>query len=195
MFTGIIKAVSKITDTEERDGSVFFTIEKTKGWKIHPGDSISTDGVCLTVKKIEKNSYVTELMTETLKKTKFSKVIPPYVNLEQSMKLTDLLDGHLVQGHVDCVGKIIDIKKGERDKTYTFQYPKEFSLYVVSKGSIAVDGISLTVVDAIKNTFSVWFVDYTLTHTTIGEKNIGDLVNLEFDIFAKYIARIIEKRK
>lgn len=190
MFSGIVRAVSKIQKREIKNGCLFLTISKPKGWKIKPGDSICSDGACLTVKKINKNSYVTELMPETLDKTYFDKTNYQYINLEKSLKLRDALDGHLVTGHVDCLGKIKKVTKRGGSKIYRVSFPKKFAKYVAAKGCIAVDGISLTVVDARVNTFSVALVDYTLTHTTIGQKQIGDLVHLEFDIIAKYLEKL-----
>lgn len=194
MFTGIIQAIARVKKSEMKNGSLFLTIEKPKKWKIKPGDSIATDGVCLTVKKSIGQVYITELMRETLDRTYFSKIIPKKVNVEQSLTLSNTLDGHLVLGHIDAVGSIIDIKKRGQSKIYTFSFPKKFAKLIASKGSIAVDGISLTVVDVGKDSFMVSFVDYTLSHTTIGEKMIGDCVNLEFDILAKYISRLMYGR-
>lgn len=190
MFSGIVKTISKIQKKETKNGCLFLTISKPKGWKIKPGDSICSDGACLTVKKVNKDSYITELMPETLNKTYFAKSDYKYINLEKSLKLNDTLDGHLVTGHVDCLGRINKIAKRGNSKIYKISFPKKFAKYVADKGSIAVDGISLTVVDARANMFSVSLVDYTLTHTTIGQKQVGDLVHLEFDIIAKYLEKL-----
>lgn len=191
MFSGIIKAVAQVRKAKKKNGSLFLIIEKPKGWIIKPGESIATNGVCLTVKKVNKDDYLTELMPQTLKKTSFGKQIPQKVNLEQSLRLVDKLGGHLVLGHVDAVGKMQNIIWKDTSKIYRFSFPKKFAKLIAEKGSIAVDGISLTVVDVGKDWFTVSLVDYTTRHTTLGKKKIGDLVNLEFDIIAKYLEKLI----
>ena len=187
MFSGIISAIAKIEKSQMKNGSLFLTIQKPRGWRVKPGDSIATDGICLTVKSIKRNTYTTELMDETLKKTIFGKKIPKTVNVEKSLGVSSLLDGHIVQGHIDTTGKIAQIKKIGKSKLITFSYPKEFSHLIAPKGSIAIDGISLTIVEAKMGACTVSFVDYTLQHTTMGKKNVNDPVNIEFDIIAKYL--------
>lgn len=190
MFSGIIHAISKIEKKELKNDSLFLTIKKPIGWKIKRGDSIATDGVCLTVKKVLKNLYVTELMPETLDKTYFLNNTYTYVNLEKSLTLKDALDGHLVTGHVDTIGTIAEIKKRGQSKIFKVYFPKKFTKYVVEKGSIAVDGISLTVVDVGINWFTVSLVEYTLEHTILGMKKVHEEVHLEFDILAKYLEKL-----
>src|SRR3989344_4784809 len=136
MFTGIISAVSNIKNTSARDGSLFLTIGKPRKWRLKPGDSIATDGACLTVKRVFKDSYETELMPETLAKTYFSKQLPKKVNLERPLTLNQILDGPLVLGHVDGVGKILQIEKSGKSKIYIISYPPAFSKFLVAKGSI-----------------------------------------------------------
>ena len=193
MFTGIIQSIAKVEAAERSRGSLFLTIAKPRGWQIKAGDSIATDGACLTVVKVGKNNYVTQLMPETLQKTYFDKTTPKQVNLEQSLRLADRLDGHLVLGHVDAVGQITAIRRRGLSYVYTISYPVKMKKLVAAKGSIAVDGISLTVVDVVNSSFSVSLVDYTLTHTTLGRKRVGDPVNLEFDVIAKYLQRLLLK--
>jgi riboflavin synthase len=187
MFTGIVKSVSKLKKAEKRGGSLFLTFEKPKTWKIKLGDSIATDGVCLTVAKLGRDEYTCELMTETLKKTYFGMYIPKRVNLEQALKFGDRVDGHFVLGHVDSVGEIRSISKTKRGALYAIRYPKKYAYLIVPKGSITVDGISLTIVDKRANYFSVSLVDYTLKNTSLGDKKKGSPVNLEFDIVGKYL--------
>lgn len=191
MFSGIIKATAKVKRADKKSGSLFLRIEKPKGWQIKVGDSIATDGACLTVSKVNRTEYRTELMPETLSKTSFGKQIPSKVNLELSLRLSDVINGHLVLGHVDSIGRIEKIKRLGSAKIYTINFPSEFAKLVAKKGSIAIDGVSLTVVDVGKNWFSVSLVDYTIRHTTLGSKRTGDLVNLEFDVIAKYLDRLI----
>ncbi|MCK5356820.1 MAG: riboflavin synthase [Elusimicrobiales bacterium] len=194
MFSGIVQAISKIQKKRVKNGCLFLTIKKPKGWDIKPGNSICSDGVCLTVKKVGKTNYTTELMPETLDKTYFSKANYKNINLEPSLRLNDLLDGHLVTGHVDVIGKIIKITPRGDSKIYKIKFPKKFAKYVAEKASIAVDGISLTVVDVGNNWFTASFVDYTLSHTTIGMKKINNLVHLEFDILAKYLDKLLKNK-
>ncbi len=200
MFTGIIQKVVKIKKSERREDTLVLTIATPRGWKLKLGDSIATDGVCLTVTKIGRGWYQTELMEETLERTTFGHHVPDKVNLERSLRPIDFLDGHMVQGHVDCVGEIVKVK-GERLKVkstterrsllYAIRFPKKYSKLIVEKCSIAMDGISMTVVDARRDWFSVALIPFTLTHTTIGAKEVGDLVNLEFDVIAKYVKRLL----
>ena len=195
MFTGIIKEITTIEDSKTVNGSLFLTIKKPPDWKIQEGDSICTNGVCLTVKTIQDTTYTTELMDETLKKTTYGFSVPERVNIEQSLRMGDSLDGHLVFGHVDTVGEIIEITPVDESRIYRFSFPKEFSYLLAPKGSVAVDGISLTVVEVGKNWFTVSLVDYTIQHTTLGKKVVGEKVNLEFDMLAKYVARMINQSK
>jgi riboflavin synthase len=193
MFSGIIQTTSKVHSSATKNGSLFLTFEKPKNWKIKLGDSIATNGVCLTVQALTKNSYTTELMPETLDRTTFGKLVPQTVNLEPSLTLGTLMDGHLVLGHVDTMGKITKLQDKGRSRIYTISFPKKYGHLVVEKGSITIDGISLTIVDCGKDWLSVSLVDYTIEHTTLGAKKIGELVNLEFDIMAKYVARMMKR--
>lgn len=193
MFTGIITHTTEIISSEKKDGSLFLTFNTPKGIVLKNGDSVSTNGVCLTVSSIKGNTYTTELMEETLKKSSFGKSIPDLVNLEKPMKLNGTLDGHIVQGHVDTVGMLESVTPHERSAVLRFTFPRKYAKYVAAKGSITVDGISLTVVDVGPIWFTVSLVDYTLNHTTLGSKKPGEPVNLEFDIIAKYVERMISK--
>lgn len=194
MFTGIIRAMTKVEKVFSKNESLFFILAKPS-WKLKAGQSIATDGACLTVARVNKKSYIVELMPETLRKTKYSRIVPPKVNLEKSLGLTDLLDGHIVQGHIDTVGKITGIRNGRRSSAYKIRFPKKFAGYVADKGSVALDGVSLTIVKADNDSFTVALVDYTLKNTTLGERRVGDLVNIEFDILAKYLSRQMKYAK
>lgn len=193
MFSGIVEVVSRIEKKEKKNNSLFLTIQKPKNWKLKPGNSICSDGVCLTVKKVYQNTYITELMPETLDKTYFDLVDYKYINLERSLKLSSVLDGHLVTGHVGTVGKISLITSKGDSKIYKIIFPKKFAKYMAEKASVALDGISLTVVKVGANWFTVSLVDYTLQNTTINTKKVGDLVHLEFDILAKYLEKLIRR--
>ncbi len=193
MFSGIISSIGTIKKTERNNDSLFFTIERPKKWSIKPGDSIATNGVCLTVRTVGKHDYTTELMTETLQTTTFGKIIPKRVNLERPLTLQTPLDGHLVLGHVDTVGTIKSITPRGRSTVSTITFPARYGRWVAEKGSITVDGIGLTVVGVKNSSFMVSLVDYTLEHTTLGDKKVGDLVNVEFDVVVKYVQRMVKK--
>lgn len=193
MFTGIIKKLSRVGKITWQEGSLFVEINIPKGWKIKLGESISVNGVCSTVKKVSKKSFTVEYMPETIKKTTvggFKKGIE--INLERSMKLGDLMDGHMVQGHVDCVGKIIEIKKVKQSKVMKVRVPAEFMKFLAPKGSVSIDGISLTIVDAKKDWFTSSLVSYTLENTNLGKIKVGEKVNIETDAIAKYIFNILK---
>lgn len=192
MFTGIITHTTTIVSSIKRDQSLFITFKTPEGFIVKDGDSVSTNGVCLTVSSLHEDTYTTELMEETLLRSSFGTVIPHTVNLERPMMLNAHLDGHIVQGHVDAVGTFEKITPHHRSSVLRFSFPDNYARYVAAKGSITVDGISLTVVDVGDNWFTVSLVDYTLSHTTLGLKNSGDPVNLEFDIIAKYVERMMK---
>lgn len=193
MFTGIITHTTKIISNHKKDGSLFLTFKKPEGFDLKDGDSVSTNGVCLTVAEISKDGYTTELMEETLNKSSFGLTIPEKVNLEKPMILNAHLDGHIVQGHVDTVGRLSSVTPHHRSSVLKFEFPKEYAKYVAAKGSIAIDGASLTVIDVGADWFTVSLVDYTLQHTTLGSIKIREPVNLEFDIIAKYVERMMSK--
>ncbi len=194
MFTGIIKAVAKIENKQLKNGGLFLVIQKPKSWKIKAGDSICTSGACLTVKSVGKSNYIVELMPETLAKTYFGQDSCQDVNLERPLKFGDVLDGHLVAGHVDAVGKILKITKRGATAVFKITVKKKFAKYLAEKGSVAVDGVSLTVVNSGANWFTVSVVDYTLKNTILGAKKINNPVHLEFDIMAKYLEKLIHKK-
>ncbi len=193
MFSGIIQKVAEIKNSRIANGSLFLTIEKPEGWNIKLGDSIATNGTCLTVKEMEDNTYTVELMNETLQKTTFGKKVGSKVNLEPSLTLQSAIDGHLVQGHVDTVGTITKIEPVGEAKVLTIRFPSEFHKLIADKGSITVDGVSLTVVECGADWFTISLVAYTLEHTIFGKSQVGDMVNLEFDMIAKYLQKLIQK--
>jgi riboflavin synthase len=196
MFTGIIAASSKITGVKKTSGGMLIFINTPKGWKVKVGDSITVNGVCSTAKKVGKKTEFF-YMPETLAKSAAGSLKPgDMVNLEQSMRPSDRLDGHIVQGHVDTTGKIVKISR--RGESYVLEVApvlkdKSLMKLLAPKGSIAIDGISLTVVDVLKNSFTVNLIPYTWEVTDLHTKKVGDLVNLEFDVLAKYLKRLISK--
>ena len=204
MFTGIIeslgtvKSISKIDKTNLKNNSLADTILKIdigrlkKGLK--PGQSLSINGTCLTITKLHKNISEFELIGETIKKTCLYNIKSgDKLNIERSMSASGRFDGHIVQGHVDCVGIIMKKNSLEHETQILIKIPKPFMKLVVSKGSITIDGVSLTIV-SIKNTFIlISLIPHTLKNTTLGIKSKGDLVNIEFDILGKYIKNLLPK--
>ena len=155
---------------------------------------MNVEGVCSTVQKLRRSSFEVRYMSETLRRTTLSKVrCSGLVNLERSLTLSSLIGGHLVQGHVDAVGRIVKICRDGRSKIYTFEIPQRLLCYVVERGSIAIDGISLTVLNPSGNQFSISLLEYTLKHTTLGVKQVRDQVNVEVDILSKYVARLLKR--
>jgi len=195
MFTGIIKSTTTVTEVTLKSSGMLLRVSKPHNWKIKLGDSISVNGVCSTVTSINKNQLAFDYMPETLKRStlgllnKFN-----LVNLEQSLKASDRLDGHIAQGHVDTTGKIISIKKEGNSRVFTIGVgDKKLIRLLAEKGAVSIDGISLTVVGVSKNYFTVKIIPYTISHTNLRSKKTGDMVNLEFDILAKYLQRLISK--
>jgi len=192
MFTGIIEDLGIVKKVRNTELSI-----STKFKNIKIGESIAVNGVCLTVASCELRVTSFDLSEETLKKTNLGELRPgDKVNLEKALKVGDRLGGHLVTGHIEEVGKIVSIKPENRTKIFEFSAPWEMSKYLAPKGSIAVDGISLTVVEVNRPlVFTVAVIPYTLENTTLGFKKAGASINLEPDILAKYTERILEAKK
>ncbi|MDP1884414.1 MAG: riboflavin synthase [Candidatus Moranbacteria bacterium] len=194
MFTGIIKKISSVEKVSQEGDSLFVAIKIPAGWKIRKGESVAVDGVCSTVMGISKGYFTVEYMPETIRKTTVENFIKgTRVNLEKSLRLDDLLDGHLVQGHVDTTGKITGIEKVQESKVIKIKIPAGFMRLVADKGSVTVNGTSLTVVATGKDWFSVSLVGYTLGNTNLGTLKVGDRVNVETDVLAKYIDKLLRK--
>jgi riboflavin synthase len=197
MFTGIIETTARIKKASVRKGGMVLAIAKPAGWKLQKGDSVSINGVCSTVMSLTGGA-VFEYMPETLLKTSLSGLkAGDYVNLERPLTLNARLDGHLVQGHVDAAGTVGSITKDGNSYRIVVALPRRaasFMRYIAAKGSVAVDGISLTVVAAGKNSFSVHLVPYTWEHTAFNSKKRGDAVNIECDIVAKYLETLLTNR-
>jgi len=192
MFTGLITATTRVKESERLEHGLEMTFATPSGWDdLAIGESIATNGVCLTVAAIGQDDYSVFLMTETLSKTSFGSQVPDVVNLERSLQLGQRLGGHIVQGHVDCVGRV---KKVGQDEGYTLEieFPEEHSNLVIPKGSIAIDGVSLTVAECAKNRLTVALIPHTLEYTTLGSLKEHDPVNLEFDMLGKYVVNLIE---
>lgn len=197
MFTGIIEELGKVTALKVLPDSAQLTLEGTKvleGTQI--GDSIAVNGICLTVVKMQGNLFTVDVMAETLHKTNLKECSRgTRVNLERALQLSTRLGGHLVSGHVDGVGTIQKITPVGIARVFTIKAAPELLNYVLPKGSIAIDGISLTVVDLLPQAFTISLIPHTRQETTLGFKGVGDVVNLETDLIGKYVARFMEKKE
>lgn len=193
MFTGIIESVGKIEDISLSNGNINLTIASELTPELKIDQSVSHNGICLTVVAIENKNYTVTAINETIEKTtiKFWQK-NQLVNLERAMILGARLDGHLVQGHVDQVAKCIDLKTENGSWIYTFEYDTINKNITVEKGSITVNGTSLTVINSKINQFSVAIIPYTYENTVFKTLQVNDFVNLEFDIVGKYISRMAE---
>ena len=190
MFTGIIEDIGYVLNVEKQKDNLNFCIKSKITDELKVDQSVSHNGVCLTVVKIDKDKYYVTAIKETLKKTNLSFLkVNDLVNLERCLKLGDRLDGHLVQGHVDQTATCTNIIDDNGSKVYTFQYDDKGNL-TVEKGSICVNGVSLTVIDSMKNSFSVAIIPYTMENTNFNKISLGTIVNLEFDILGKYIVKM-----
>lgn len=194
MFTGIIeglgiiKKFDKNTKTRSAAKMQVDLGKLAKGLKA--GHSVAINGVCLTVTKISKNHAEFEMIGETIKKTDLDALeLGDKVNIERSLKVGERMEGHFVLGHIDDIGKIIKIEKKPTEIKFWIELPKDLARYVVKKGSIAIDGISLTLVDVIKNKISVCIIPHTMKITNLGSKKIGDKVNIETDVLGKYTTK------
>ncbi|KUG10092.1 MULTISPECIES: riboflavin synthase [Elizabethkingia] len=193
MFTGIIEAIGKVENIVHEDANVHFTINSPFTGELKIDQSVAHNGCCLTVVAIKDSEYVVTAIKETLDVTALDELkVGNLVNLERCMIMNSRLDGHIVQGHVDQTGYLDSIENQDGSYLLTFKYDeKDFT--TVNKGSITVNGISLTVVNSQKGQFSVALIPYTWEHTNMHQLNIGDKVNLEFDIIGKYVAKLMNK--
>ena len=193
MFTGIIEEVGRVTSAQSR--SLVVTASKVLQG-IEMGGSMAINGVCLTVTRFNTSSFSVGLMPETIERTNIGLLsVGDEVNLERPLTLEKPLGGHLVQGHIDSTGRVTSVTWEGGVMMIRFEASPEAMRYIVNKGFIAVDGISLTVVDCNASSFLVSIVDYTREHTTLGSKQVGDLVNLEVDILAKYVEQLSQAHR
>ena len=189
MFTGIVETIAAVT-AEKNEEITRFTIEKPTGWELTVGQSIAVNGTCLTVVSFDERGFAVELVAETLTKTSFGSNPPKKVNLERAMLAGGRFEGHIVQGHIDTVGTAIVTATKENNWTLTVSFDQQFDYLVVPKGSITIDGVSLTVVDPRSRELSVALIPHTLENTTLGALKEGSQVNLEFDIVGKYLQKL-----
>ncbi|CAL1520220.1 riboflavin synthase [Chitinophaga sp. MM2321] len=192
MFTGIIEISGEVIATREEGSNLVLTIGSAIAGELKIDQSVAHNGVCLTVTNIGDNIYETVAVAETLQKTNLGQLTTgQHINLERAMVFNGRIDGHLVQGHVDGVGTCILREAQDGSWLYRFSYPSGFAGLIVEKGSICMNGISLTVFDVTNDQFSVAIIPYTYTHTNVQYIQPGTQVNLEFDILGKYVARQI----
>ncbi|AQS59474.1 riboflavin synthase [Desulforamulus ferrireducens] len=194
MFTGIVEEIGTIKGITRGPDSAHLTILASKVLEdVKLGDSIAVNGVCLTVTAFSEGSFTADVMAETLAKTNLGALRPgSKVNLERALRLGDRLGGHWVSGHVDGVGSIVRIEKRDIATLITIQAPPQVMKYIIKKGSVGIDGTSLTVVDFVGDTFQVSLIPHTAQATILGSKGIGATVNLESDILGKYIERLLQ---
>ena len=188
MFTGLIREFATVVSYQN---SILTLRAK---YKPNIGDSIAVNGVCLTVISLGKGSFGVELSRET-RSIMAVQNLRGRVHIEPAMKLSDRLEGHIVQGHIDCVGVIKSIKKNQNATDFYISYPQEFSKYIVPKGSIAIDGVSLTLNEVLDKEFRLTIISHTFKQTLFGDYGIGVQVNIETDMFARYIYHMINKEK
>jgi riboflavin synthase len=194
MFTGIIQAVGRIARLEPRGGDVRLTVD-TSGLDMADvalGDSIAVSGVCLTVIDFDAASFAADVSNETLSHTTLGKhkACDP-VNLEKALRLADRLGGHLVSGHVDGTGKVVSVLPDGRSQRWTFEVPADLARYIAHKGSVCIDGTSLTVNEVAGNRFGVNLIPHTVAHTAFSARRPGDAVNIEVDVVARYVERLL----
>lgn len=190
MFTGIVKGIGKITQVEQTKDNYRLTISDSS-LSFQPGDSVSVDGICLTVVENSNNDFQVEVMPETVKRTNIKQLrLSDEVNLEPALGVSDRLDGHFVLGHVDTTGILLAKEVNKNAYLLTFSIDPEYSKYLVEKGSIAIDGVSLTIISITEKSFQVGIIPYTSKETILGSLQVKQIVNLEVDILGKYILKL-----
>ena len=201
MFSGIIEGIARVVAIENDKDNKHFTLECDFTNELKIDQSVAHNGVCLTVVKIDGNRYVVTAMDETLKRSNLGLLQPgDEVNVERSMKMNGRLDGHIVQGHVDTTAVCKDIVDANGSNEFTFEYDVDDEMisrgyFTVEKGSVTVNGVSLTVCTPTRNTFKVCIIPFTFEHTTFHNIKVGSKVNIEFDILGKYISRLAELKQ
>jgi riboflavin synthase len=196
MFTGLIEDVGKIGALRLHNGAAILTVKTRLAVRSMPlGASVAVNGACLTVVKRLAGGFTVDVSPETLARTNLERLaVGSLVNLEQPMRLQERLGGHLVTGHVDGLGRVASIRKQGEFTIFNFHVPPRLARLLVSKGSVAVDGISLTVNDCRRNGFSVAIIPFTLCHTNLQGRRVGDKVNIETDLIGKYVHSFLAKR-
>ncbi len=197
MFTGLIAELGSITAIEKSESSAVFTINAPQLIsQISVGDSVAVNGVCLTATAISGTTFTADVMIQTLSLTSLGQLsVASPVNLELAAQLNSRLGGHMVQGHVDGVAKVVGLTPGDKWAQFDITVPAHLAKYIVNQGSICLDGVSLTVgsIDDSNNVVTVWLIPETLEATNLSSKSAGDLVNVEVDVLAKYVERLLAK--
>jgi riboflavin synthase len=195
MFTGLVQDLGRVAASKSSGDGLRITIETPLASELGPGDSVAVNGVCLTAAAVHERSFDADVMNETVTRTSLSAARPgAVVNLELPLRAGDRLGGHMVQGHVDGLGTIVDVQDDGFSRRVAVKMPAELSRYVVEKGSIAVDGVSLTIAELDGRSFTVSLIPETLERTNLGNAEPGRNVNLEVDVLAKYVERLMEAR-
>src|SRR5690606_7969612 len=193
MFTGIVEELAIVSEITSEGENLHFTIQSSMAQELKIDQSVSHNGVCLTVTSVKNDSYTVTAIKETLDKSAIGNLKPgDEVNIERAMKMGTRLDGHIVQGHVDQVGQCTSIVDENGSWRFTFTYNPSLNNVTIEKGSITIDGTSLTVVDSKEGQFSVAIIPYTYDHTRFKTYQVGTKVNLEFDVIGKYVARLMK---
>jgi len=191
MFTGIIEELGEVTNLVSEKENMHITVRSNISSKLKIDQRLAHNGVCLTVVALADDTHTVTAIKETIDKSNFGQLkIGNKINLERAMKLGSRLDGHIVQGHIDQIGLCTDVKETEGSWFYTFAYDQKYSYITIEKGSITINGVSLTVVNSKKNSFGVAIIPYTYENTNFHSFKINDTVNLEFDVIGKYVARL-----
>jgi len=196
MFTGIIETLGEVSDLEKQGGNLHIRIQSALANELKIDQSVAHNGVCLTVVAVDSNNYTVTAIEETLQKTNLGLLkIGDAINLERAMILGSRLDGHIVQGHIDQTGTCTRVEEKDGSWIFSFEYDPSDRNPTIEKGSITIDGTSLTVVNSGTNTFSVAIIPYTYEHTCFGSYKVGTIVNLEFDVIGKYVAKLMAQSK
>jgi len=194
LFTGIIETLGRVTELRHEQGNLHITVESAIASELKIDQSVAHNGVCLTVVALSDGKHTVTAINETLQKSNIGHLkLGDLVNLERCMQMNARLDGHIVQGHVDQTATCIGFRELDGSWEYTFEYDFAAGNVTVEKGSICVNGISLTVVNSKPNSFSVAIIPYTFEHTNLQQVRVSSIVNLEFDIIGKYVARLIQR--
>ena len=194
MFTGLVAEKAKVIAIARGSESAVIQIESMLTPEIKVGDSVSINGTCLTAIELSSNSFKADVMIQTLKVTSLGELSKgDFVNLELATRADSRLGGHIVQGHVDGIGSVIENSPGEKWNKFVVRVPKNLSKYIVNQGSIAIDGVSLTVGEISDDLLTLWLIPETLERTNLAQKSSGDIVNIEVDVIAKYVERLMNR--
>jgi riboflavin synthase len=194
VFTGLVADKAKVISIARGSESAVIQIESVLASEIKVGDSVSINGTCLTAIELSSNTFKADVMIQTLKVTSLGKLSEgDFVNLELATRADSRLGGHIVQGHVDGIGSVIENSPGEKWNKFVVRVPKNLSKYIVNQGSIAIDGVSLTVGEISDDLLTLWLIPETLDRTNLAQKSSGDIVNIEVDIIAKYVERLMNR--